>query len=94
VNAPFTPTTPTWWNPIDDRSSVDPALTARPRDCEGPRIGTPGTGQGARSSGAPAYAQLIGGEVSLLPPEAHAEALEVTRRHGRFPRSFTHGDVD
>jgi hypothetical protein len=40
------------------------------------------------------YAQLIGGEVSLLPAEAHAEALEVMRRHGRFPMSFTHGDFD
>jgi len=40
------------------------------------------------------YAQLIGGEVSLLPPEAHAEALEVMRRHERFPMSFTHGDFD
>lgn len=40
------------------------------------------------------YAQLIGGEVSLLPPDAHAEALEVMHRHGRFPMSFTHGDFD
>ena len=40
------------------------------------------------------YAQLIGGEVSLLPAEAHAEALEVMRRHGRIPMSFTHGDFD
>jgi hypothetical protein len=40
------------------------------------------------------YAQLIGGEVSLLPAEAHAEALEVMRHHGRFPMSFTHGDFD
>lgn len=40
------------------------------------------------------YAQLIGGEVSLLAPEAHAETLEVMRRHGRFPMSFTHGDFD
>ena len=40
------------------------------------------------------YAQLIGGEVSLLPAEAHAEALEVMRRYGRFPMSFTHGDFD
>lgn len=40
------------------------------------------------------YAQLIGGEVSLLPPEVHARALEVMRRHGRFPMSFTHGDFD
>lgn len=40
------------------------------------------------------YAQLIGGEVSLLPAEAHAEALEVMRGHGRMPMSFTHGDFD
>lgn len=40
------------------------------------------------------HAQLIGGEVSLLSPEAHAEALEAMRRHERFPMSFTHGDVD
>ncbi len=40
------------------------------------------------------YAQLIGGEVSLLPPDAHAEALATMRRHGRIPMSFTHGDFD
>lgn len=40
------------------------------------------------------HAQLIGGEVSLLPADAHAEALDVMRRHGRFPMSFTHGDFD
>ena len=40
------------------------------------------------------YAQLIGGEVSLLPPDAHAEALTVMHRHGRIPMSFTHGDFD
>lgn len=40
------------------------------------------------------YAQLIGGEVSLLPPDAHAEALATMRRHGRIPMSFTYGDFD
>lgn len=40
------------------------------------------------------HAQLIGGEVSLLDPEDHAEALEVMHRHQRFPMSFTHGDFD
>ncbi|HWB72828.1 MAG TPA: hypothetical protein VG452_11475 [Egibacteraceae bacterium] len=40
------------------------------------------------------HAQLIGGEVSLLPADAHAEALEVMRRYQRFPMSFTHGDFD
>ena len=41
-----------------------------------------------------AHTQLIGGEVSLLDPEDHAEALAVMRRHGREPMSFTHGDFD
>ncbi|MFC4494673.1 radical SAM domain-containing protein [Streptomyces ovatisporus] len=41
-----------------------------------------------------AHAQLIGGEVSLLPPDDHAAALAVMRRHGREPMSFTHGDFD
>ena len=40
------------------------------------------------------HAQLIGGEVTLLDPDAHAEALLVMRRHGREPMSMTHGDVD
>jgi hypothetical protein len=40
------------------------------------------------------HAQLIGGEVSLLSPEDHAETLEVMHRHQRFPMSFTHGDFD
>ena len=40
------------------------------------------------------YAQLIGGEVSLLPPEAHGQALAVMRRHQRIPMSFSHGDFD
>ncbi len=39
-----------------------------------------------------AHAQLIGGEVSLLPPDDHAAALAVMRAHGREPMSFTHGD--
>ncbi len=41
-----------------------------------------------------AHAQLIGGEVSLLTPDDHAAALEVMRRHGREPMSFSHGDFD
>jgi hypothetical protein len=40
------------------------------------------------------YAQLIGGEVSLLSPEDHAATLEVMRRYGRMPMSMTHGDFD
>jgi hypothetical protein len=41
-----------------------------------------------------AHAQLIGGEVSLLPPDDHAAALTVMRAAGREPMSFTHGDFD
>jgi hypothetical protein len=41
-----------------------------------------------------AHAQLIGGEVTLLTPEDHAAAIEVMRRHGREPMSFSHGDFD
>ena len=38
------------------------------------------------------FAQLIGGEVSLLEPGDHAAAIATMRRHGRIPMSFTHGD--
>lgn len=41
-----------------------------------------------------AHTQLIGGEVSLLPPDDHAATLKVMREHGREPMSFTHGDFD
>jgi len=41
-----------------------------------------------------AHAQLIGGEVSLLPPDDHAAALAIMRAYGREPMSFTHGDFD
>jgi hypothetical protein len=41
-----------------------------------------------------AHAQLIGGEVSLLDPQDHAEALLRMRAHGREPMSMTHGDFD
>lgn len=41
-----------------------------------------------------AHAQLIGGEVSLLPPEDHAAALLAMRAQGREPMSMTHGDFD
>jgi len=41
-----------------------------------------------------AHAQLIGGEVSLLKAEDHAAAIEIMRRHGREPMSFSHGDFD
>lgn len=41
-----------------------------------------------------AFAQLIGGEVSLLPPAIHARALEIMHAHGRRPMSMTHGDFD
>lgn len=40
------------------------------------------------------HAQLIGGEVSLLDPDDHAEALAVMRSFGRNPMSMTHGDFD
>ncbi len=41
-----------------------------------------------------AHAQLIGGEVSLLPAEDHAAALLAMRENGREPMSMTHGDFD
>lgn len=41
-----------------------------------------------------AHAQLIGGEVTLLPPDDHAHALQLMRDHGRQAMSMTHGDVD
>lgn len=47
-----------------------------------------------RLRGPRAHAQLIGGEVTLLPPDDHAEALAIMRRHGREPMSMSHGDVD
>jgi hypothetical protein len=40
------------------------------------------------------HAQLIGGEVSLLEPEDHAEVLQVMQSFGRKPMSMTHGDFD
>lgn len=40
------------------------------------------------------YAQLIGGEVSLLSADDHAAALLAMRRHGRKPMSMSHGDFD
>ncbi|MDH3679863.1 MAG: radical SAM domain-containing protein [Acidimicrobiia bacterium] len=47
-----------------------------------------------RERGFGAYAQLIGGEVSLLSPTDHAAAIGIMRDHGRIPMSFTHGDFD
>ncbi len=41
-----------------------------------------------------AHAQLIGGEVSLLPPDAHAASLQAMRNSGREPMSMSHGDFD
>ncbi|MFH9071376.1 hypothetical protein [Streptomyces alboflavus] len=41
-----------------------------------------------------AHTQLIGGEVSLLPPDDHAATLAIMREQGREPMSFTHGDFD
>ncbi|MGE0140881.1 MAG: radical SAM domain-containing protein [Ilumatobacteraceae bacterium] len=49
----------------------------------------------ARSQRGPGqFAQLIGGEVSLLDPDDHAAALAAMHRHRRTPMSFTHGDFD
>lgn len=48
----------------------------------------------ARLRGPHAHAQLIGGEVTLLSPDDHAETLLMMRRHGREPMSMTHGDFD
>ena len=47
-----------------------------------------------RRRGPHGHAQLIGGEVSLLEPDDHAEALSVMRSFGRNPMSMTHGDFD
>ncbi len=47
-----------------------------------------------RLRGPHGHAQLIGGEVSLLEAEDHAEALTVMRSFGRNPMSMTHGDFD
>ncbi|MEC5182191.1 hypothetical protein [Arthrobacter sp. CG_A4] len=47
-----------------------------------------------RVRGPRAHAQLIGGEVSLLPARDHAAALEAMRANGREPMSMTHGDFD
>jgi len=41
-----------------------------------------------------AHAQLIGGEVSLLPAKAHRDTLKAMRAVGREPMSMTHGDFD
>ncbi|UUL75602.1 hypothetical protein NG819_15625 [Pseudarthrobacter sp. Fe7] len=47
-----------------------------------------------RLRGPRGHAQLIGGEVSLLPAEDHAAALRAMRAAGREPMSMTHGDFD
>jgi len=47
-----------------------------------------------RTRGPHGHVQLIGGEVSLLDADTHAEALAIMRRHGREPMSFSHGDFD
>jgi hypothetical protein len=47
-----------------------------------------------RARGPHGHGQLIGGEVSLLDADSHAEALAIMRRHGREPMSFSHGDFD
>ncbi len=40
------------------------------------------------------HAQLIGGEVTLLGPDVHGDALELMQAHGRKPMSMSHGDFD
>lgn len=47
-----------------------------------------------RLRGPRAHAQLIGGEVTLLPAEDHAATLRIIRDAGREPMSMTHGDFD
>ena len=47
-----------------------------------------------RERGPGQYAQLIGGEVTLLSPDDHAQALLTMRRHARKPMSMSHGDFD
>lgn len=47
-----------------------------------------------RARGPRAHAQLIGGEVSLLPPDDHFATLQIMRAHGREPMSMSHGDFD
>ncbi|MET3143903.1 UNVERIFIED_ORG: hypothetical protein ABIB13_003640 [Arthrobacter sp. UYEF2] len=47
-----------------------------------------------RVRGPRAHAQLIGGEVSLLPANDHAAALQAMHANGREPMSMTHGDFD
>ncbi|MGH3875015.1 MAG: radical SAM protein [Pseudonocardiaceae bacterium] len=47
-----------------------------------------------RLRGPCAHAQLIGGEVTLLPPDDHAKTLLTMRRYGREPMSMSHGDFD
>jgi hypothetical protein len=47
-----------------------------------------------RLRGPRAHAQLIGGEVTLLDPDDHAETLLTMRQYGREPMSMSHGDFD
>jgi len=47
-----------------------------------------------RARGPRAHAQLIGGEVSLLPADDHFTTLQIMRAHGREPMSMSHGDFD
>lgn len=48
----------------------------------------------SHNTGESATSQLIGGEVSLLGPETHADAIMMMQRYGRVPMSFSHGDFD
>lgn len=72
------------------------------RDANRVRVDGPHTGTAVQEQmellrvlrGPRAHAQLIGGEVSLLPADDHAAALRVMREHGREPMSMSHGDFD
>jgi hypothetical protein len=78
--------TPCYHAQAANRVRVDGAHTVEQVDAQMAYLRAErGTGQ---------HAQLIGGEVTLLGPDAHAEALATMQLHGRKPMSMTHGDFD
>ena len=76
--------TPCYHSREANRVRVDGEHTAREIDRQMAQL--------AARRGPGQNAQLIGGEVTLLGPEAHARALETMMRHGRKPMSMSHGD--
>lgn len=78
--------TPCYHSRDANRIAVDGGHTCREVDAQMALL--------RRVRGPRAHAQLIGGEVSLLPPDDHAGALRVMREYGREPMSMTHGDFD